>query len=94
MIEQRKQHEGDEEDGEHLRESDQKESGEFEKAAGSVAPAKITERVGMDGNEDLVRSRRAAEDADIPESARGAGEAAEGGRMRSEERRVGKECAA
>lgn len=83
MIEQRKQHEGDEEDGEHLRESDQKESGEFEKAAGSVAPAKITERVGMDGNEDLVRSRRAAEDADI-EPVRGAGaaaEAAEGGRM-------------
>ena len=37
-----------------------------------------------DGNEDLVRSRRAAEDADTPESAGGAGaaaEATEGGRM-------------
>ena len=84
MIRQRKQHEGDEEEGEHLQEADQKERAEFEKAAVSVAPARITERVGMDGNEDLVRSRRAAEDADTPESAGGAGaaaEATEGGRM-------------
>lgn len=84
MIGQRKQHEGDEEEGEHLQEADQKERAEFEKAAVSVAPARITERVGMDGNEDLVRSRRAAEDADTPESAGGAGaaaEATEGGRM-------------
>ena len=84
MIRQRKQHDGDEEEGEHLQEADQKERAEFEKAAVSVAPARITERVGMDGNEDLVRSRRAAEDADTPESAGGAGaaaEATEGGRM-------------
>lgn len=84
MIRQRKQHEGDEEEGGHLQEADQKERAEFEKAAVSVAPARITERVGMDGNEDLVRSRRAAEDADTPESAGGAGaaaEATEGGRM-------------
>ncbi len=84
MIRQRKQHEGDEEEGEHLQEADQKERAEFEKAAVSVAPARITERVGMDGNEDLVRSRRAAEDADTPESVGGAGaaaEATEGGRM-------------
>ncbi len=84
MIGQKKQHEGDEEEGEHLQEADQKERAEFEKAAVSVAPARITERVGMDGNEDLVRIRRAAEDADTPESARGAGAAAEvteGGRM-------------
>lgn len=84
MIRQRKQHEGDEEEGEHLQEADQKERAEFEKAAVSVAPARITERVGMDGNEDLVRSRRAAEDADTPEFAGGAGaaaEATEGGRM-------------
>ena len=84
MIRQRKQQEGDEEEGEHLQEADQKERAEFEKAAVSVAPARITERVGMDGNEDLVRSRRAAEDADTPESAGGAGaaaEATEGGRM-------------
>ena len=84
MIRQRKQHEGDEEEGEHLQEADQKERAEFEKAAVSVAPARITERVGMDGNEDLVRSRRAAEEADAPESAGGAGaaaEATEGGRM-------------
>ena len=77
MIGQKKQHEGDEEEGEHLQEADQKERAEFEKAAVSVAPARITERVGMDGNEDLVRIRRAAEDADTPESARGAGAAAE-----------------
>ena len=84
MIGQKKQHEGDEEEGEHLQEADQKERAEFEKAAVSVAPARITERVGMDGNEDLVRIRRAAEDADTPESAGGAGaaaEATEGGRM-------------
>ncbi len=57
MIEQRKQHEGDEEEGEHLQEADQKERAEFEKAAVSVAPARITERVGMDGNEGSARHR-------------------------------------
>ena len=57
MIGQRKQHEGDEEEGEHLQEADQKERAEFEKAAVSVAPARITERVGMDGNEGSARHR-------------------------------------
>lgn len=87
MIGQRKAHEeSEEEDGEHLKEPEQTGGAGFEKAAGSVAPAKITERVGMDGNEDLVRSRRVAEDTGVSESVQGvkaAAELMESSRMKS-----------
>lgn len=69
MIEQRKKHEDSGEDeGEHQKEPDQTGGVEFEKAAVSVEPARITERVGMDGNDGPARDRETVNNAEYASS--------------------------